>query len=421
MSRWRVEGGAARRGEAWTDLGGRVMRVPLGGGAHGRLVRAHELMHARVSPITAAAFERWDDLDARSVECAEEFRVNHLLDRLGFEVRELRDGSERLTGERLAAAGEWAELLRFAAAVAGTRGLTDLATGVRRVDPEWARACRALGRDLARVVRRVPTASLASTTPGDDGHPGGFVGHTRAIAELIEARVRRERDGPRGARPHGARPAATGAFAPLLLDDTVCLERRVRGGVRPRRVPAPSGRRVVRAARLVTDPARRAFEQPARTGGGVVVVDQSGSMSITPEELTALVTRAPGALVVGYSHAPGSSGVPNAWILAQGGRSATRIPSGNVGNGVDGPVLRFALSRRRPGEPLIWISDGQVTDSGDHADPDLAAACARLVVRYGIVMVPSVREAIDRLGARRTLRHGGVALGRVAAALSAAR
>jgi hypothetical protein len=413
---WQVDRGAARRGEAWTDLVGRVMRVPFDDSAHSRLIRAHELMHARVSPAPPGAFDAFDDVETRSVECAEEFRVNQLLGRLGFDLGELRDGSERLTGQRLVTEGEWGELIRFSAAVSGTRALTDLATGARRVDREWAQACRSIERDLIRLVRRVPTRDLASTRLAGE-LPEGFAVHTRGLAVLIDSRVQGARRAP--ARPRrGGRPAATGAFAPLLFDETVALDRRVRGGVRPRRVPAASGRRVVRAARLVTDPARRAFERPARGGGGVVVVDQSGSMSLSADELASLVARAPGALVIGYSHAPGSTGIPNAWILSDRERTASSVRAGNVGNGVDGPALRFALSKRRHHEPVLWICDGQVTDSGDHADATLAAECARLVVANRIQMVPSVADAIARLSSRTPLAPGVSALGRVAAALA---
>jgi hypothetical protein len=286
------------------------------------------------------------------------------------------------------------------------------------VDPDWARACRSLERDLLGAVRRVPTWSLASTTIGADGLPEGFAVHTSALARLLRARVEAGAATPTHRRRRGARPAPSGAFAPLVLDASVVLDRRLRGGVRPGRRFASSGRRVLRADRLVTDPARRAFERPAKRRGGIVVVDQSGSMSLSNDELEALVARAPGALVVGYSHAPGSTGVPNAWILACGGRAATRLRAGNVGNGVDGPVLRFALSRRRGREPLIWICDGQVTDSGDHADQQLAMECARLVARHGIVMVASVREAIEAIGRRAALSGRAVALGRVAVAIS---
>jgi hypothetical protein len=397
------------------------MRVPFDAGEHGRLVRAHELMHARVSPLVADAFDRWP-LPARSVECAEEFRVNFLLGRLGFDLAELRDGSERLTGVRLAEAGDWDETLWFTAAVSGTRALRDVVAGVRRVDTGWANACRALERALLAGARLAPTASLASTQPGVDGLALGYAEHTRAFAELISRHIDR---GPSGAsRPRRAarreRPIATGRFAPLELDRSVELDRRVVGAVATRRAPSASGRRVVRPERLVTDPARRLFERTSRRTGGIVVVDQSGSMALSSGDLERLLAAAPGAFVLGYSHAPGSAGVPNAWVLAQRGRAASTVRSGNVGNGVDGPALRFALARRRGGEGMVWVCDGQVTDSGDHADGALAAECARLVVRHGISMVATVDEAVELLGSRRLARRGTPRpLGRVGAAVTA--
>jgi hypothetical protein len=419
--RWRVERGAPRRGEAWTDLVACAMRVPFDAGEHGRLVRAHELRHARVSPLAPDAFDRWA-LPARSVECAEEFRVNYLLGRVGFDLAELRDGSERLTGARLAQAGEWDETIWFAAAVSGTRALRDVVAGVRRVDAGWANACRALERELLARASPASTASLASTELGADGLPCGYAEYTRAFAELICAHVAR---GPKGSgRARRAarrdRPAATGTFAPLVLDHAVVLDRCVEGAVAVRSVPCATGRSVVRPARLVTDPARRLFRRTSRGSGGIVVVDQSGSMALTSEDLSRLLAAAPGAFVLGYSHAPGSSGVPNAWVLAQRGRAASSVRSGNVGNGVDGPALRYALGRRRGGEGVVWICDGQVTDSGDHADVALAAECGRLVGRHGIRMVATVDEAIALLGKGRLPVAGTRLLGRVGAAVTAA-
>jgi hypothetical protein len=108
--------------------------------------------------------------------------------------------------------------------------------------------------------------------------------------------------------------------------------------------------------------------------------------------------------------------VPNAWVLADRGRAASEPRAGNVGNGVDAPALRHALGRRRAGEPMVWVCDGQVTDAGDHADPALAAECAALATRYGIVMVASVPEALDAL--RHPARRARL-LGRVAVAVTA--
>ena len=414
---WQVEAGPAIRGEAWTDVLGHAMRVPFGSGDHGRLVRAHELMHARVSPAVGGALGAWPDLGTRSVECAEEFRVNHLLERLGFDLADLRDGSERLSGTRLAEGGEWGEAVRFSAALAGTKAARDLLSGMRRVNPSWAAACRDLERELVRHARSIPTSRLAATTASDGGLPDGFATHTRRFAELIEDRAGR----PVGAvdpssRRARARLPSSGEFAPLLLDARIVIDRAIPGSSCTRRAPAAAGGRIVHPGRLATDPGRRIFDRPAHRAGGVVVVDQSGSMALDRADLEELLAAAPGAFVLGYSHAPGSTGVANAWILADRGRAASVVRSGNVGNGVDGPALRFALSRRRGREPFLWVCDGQVTDSNDHADGELAAQCARLVRTHRITMVATVAEALAVLrGPRRAPRSA--ALGRVAAAM----
>jgi hypothetical protein len=418
---WEIERGEARRGEAWTDLRRCVMRVPFGGGEHGRLVRAHELMHARVSPVGADPFAAWPDLDPRAVECAEEFRVNQLLARAGFDTVALRDGSEKLSGLRMAEAGECAELLCFAAAIGGTAAFRDLVSGVRRVDAAMADACRALERSLRATLRSVPTGSLASTDPELIGLPRGFAVHTRQLAMLVADAVARggtPRTSTRSRR--GARPSPTGRFAPLVLDRSIVLDRYVRGGRAPRRTASSHGRRVVRPERLATDPARRAFDARLRRGGGVVVVDQSGSMSLAPDDLEGLLLAAPGAFVLGYSHEPGSVGVPNAWVLAERGRAARSVRPGNVGNGVDGPALRLAIAHRRPGEPLVWVCDGQVTDSGDHAALGLARDCAELALRHRIQMVGTLEGALLVLSNRSHALDSGqrLLLGRVAASVT---
>jgi hypothetical protein len=372
-------------------------------------------MHARVSPVAAGALGVWPGLPARSVECAEEFRVNHLLGRVGFDLADLRDGSERLSGARLVEAGEWSEAVRFTAAVAGTRAARDLLAGMRRLEPAWAAACREL--ELVRQARRIPTHRMAGTTPTDGGLPDGFAIHTRGFAELIERRIGRPAGtgGTPPRHPRGRLPA-TGRFAPLLLDAGIVLDAPVRGALCTRRAPAAAGGRIVRPGRLLTDPGRRIFDRPARGAGGVVLVDQSGSMALDRGDLEMLLAAAPGAFVLGYSHAPGSVGVPNAWILADRGRAASVMRAGNVGNGVDGPAIRFALSRRRGREPFLWVCDGQVTDSSDHADSSLAAQCAHLVRTHRITMVATVDEALVVLrGSLRAPR--AVALGRVAAAM----
>jgi hypothetical protein len=154
-------------------------------------------------------------------------------------------------------------------------------------------------------------------------------------------------------------------------------------------------------SRLLTDPQQRAFTRPAFRHGGIVVIDQSGSMDIDQSDLVALLRRAPNALVVGYSHRPGDSGATaNAWVLASRGVVATTCPSGNVGNGVDGPILRWAIGERRGREPVVWVTDGQVTDSHDHPDDALSEECAQLVFDHRIRMVRELTEVSRAFSSR---------------------
>jgi hypothetical protein len=156
-------------------------------------------------------------------------------------------------------------------------------------------------------------------------------------------------------------------------------------------------------SRLLTDHHKRAFATRTTVHGGIVIIDQSGSMDIDAHALSTLLQRAPDALVVGYSHRPGDIGAtPNVWILADRGSVARTVPSGNIGNGVDGEVLEWALRRRHGTEHIVWITDGQVTDSHDHPDDRLSVHCAVLVRRHRIRLVKELSGAATALSAGRT-------------------
>ena len=420
---WRVERGAAARGRASCDLVARVLEVPFGADATSRVVRAHELLHARVSPHPRHLADALVEVDARALECAEELRVNELLARLGHDVARLVDGSERAGGERVAASGDWAEAVCFAVAVAGTGAERPFLTGVRRIRPEWVAGLRATVRAARARVGGLSSERLGATALDEVGRPRGFVEATLEVARLLtRASGARAPLGPdevrryRRALADGRRRPPSGRFAELALVDARALARDPVPALRRVR-PSVTGVDLRYPSRLATDPLRRAFVRPVRAVGGVVLVDQSGSMAIDVEELAGLVRRSPGALVLGYSHRPGDHGVtPNAWVLVAGGRVATSIPSGNVGNGVDGPALRLALAERRRGEPVVWVTDGQVTDSNDHPDEALALECARLVERRGVILARTLAEARAALrGASRQSAAERRAFGRVGA------
>ncbi len=383
-----------------------------------RVVRAHELVHIRVSPYLREHTLRDGEVTERALECAEEFRVNLILARLGFDVTLLCDGSERPGGKRLANDGAWGEIVSFFLAVLGTGAEKEFLRGVRSVQPNWVAGLRSLKKKVNALVGDLDTLTLGDTTLDEAGRPLGYSTITVPIARLISRSVAAaapdDSDALRVFRRSlepGSRRAPSGAFAPLIFDESMLYVVRPRRSGYRRGRPTNSGTAMRYPSRLLTDPLQRAFVRKTPGAGGVIVIDQSGSMDVTVEELEDLLSNAPDALIVGYSHLPGDSGTTaNAWILAKSGRVALQARAGNVGNGVDGPVLQWAVRQRHHGGPVIWVTDGQVTDSHDQPCHTLSLQCALLVQRHRIRMVRNVNEVAGALRGRKVARG---AFGRV--------
>lgn len=405
---WTVREGSTARGSASCNLAERVLEVPLASSAQARVVRAHELMHARVSPMVDHLLKSIDEVTPRALECAEELRVNTLLARLNFEVALLRDGTEKIGGRRVAEAGEWGEAICFMMAVLGTGAEREYMAGVRQGKPAWMPAMRAVRKRALDLLARQSTTILGATRLDGDGLPSGYATSTlevaRMLTRVLDVRMPSTTEELRAFRRSlegGGRRPATGHFAPLVFDASLAYRSPPPVGNVRRTRAVTTGTTLRYPSRLLTDDHRRAFAQRQRTRGGVVVIDQSGSMDLDPEVLEGLLRRAPNALVVGYSHRPGDRGsTANAWLLCDRGTIAGAFPSGNVGNGVDGPALRWALTQRQGNEPVVWITDGQVTDSHDHPDAALTLECANLVRQHRIRLVRDLTDASKALRSR---------------------
>ena len=110
---WEVHGCSTMRGEASCNLGEQVLEVPLESTELARVIRAHELMHAQVSPHAEHLRKALDEVSPRALECAEELRVNTLLGRLGFDISLMKDGTEKPGGRRVPEAEMWPEAICF--------------------------------------------------------------------------------------------------------------------------------------------------------------------------------------------------------------------------------------------------------------------------------------------------------------------
>ena len=136
---------------------------------------------------------------------------------------------------------------------------------------------------------------------------------------------------------------------------------------------------------------RAVWSSPARKVGGAVLIDCSGSMSLSHEQLETILEKCPAAVVAAYA---GSHDEGNIHVIAQGGRRAEnddiRCQHYDQGNVIDGPALKW-LSRQTG--PRVWISDGCVVGAGHSQAADLYMECNMLAQMSKIARVETVEEA----------------------------
>ena len=407
---WTVQEGTPTRGDAWTNFSKHEMKVPMGDDEISRVVRAHEMVHAKVSPkMVTADYATSQGVDLQQLTVAEEFRVNMLAKEAGFDMDLLRDGSEVLSGEIAGKNMDWNSAVRGVTTGAGTKAANDFIRGVKKHNPEMAASLTQVHNELKKMWRKdikSGRASVASTQLDYEGAmPRGFHKYTRKYAQYIASIMQNEDDNDDTKDPSDIIPnkedvkrsSKTGQFA-RVIEKKLPKPNKVDGRIGRKRTATDIGRNPRRISRLLTDPEKRIFDKRTRGKGGVVLIDQSGSMDLNDRDIWNIIEHAPGCVIIGYSHSAGSHETPNVWVIADRGAVADGVPKGNGGNGVDGPAIRFAAKRLRTGEPFIWVCDGVVTDAKhDQMYANLTIECAKLVKQHSIHMVYDVDDAVQAL------------------------
>ena len=407
---WDIIRCSTSRGNPKTCITDRTIAVPFDADELARVVRAHELMHVRVSPPDLGPWLRRKRASFDSLIVAEETRVNYLLGKKGFKPTEyLLDPSDYTSSREHAKRGDLAGLIRATVATWGTAGASHNLRGVQDAvskdgaSPDLYEAVSNLNETLDGIYQKHgKIASSDKKVNKSRVLTQGFT-LTEHIAQMLDKMISIASETSKIPTFNRADNAGIQdykrSFAPLVFGKT-SLSKMHNGNMGKAKLASPTGRNPRRIHRLLTDPHKRIFDRTRRVNGSIVLIDQSGSMSIRSSDVLQILNASPGATIASYAHKPGSKDVPNIWILAKDGKMVDKLPQPHGGgNGVDGPALRWAMSaRRRANEPILWVCDGQVTDGQNDGVYSHLTEEARQLARKGkVVMRGQITSAIKYL------------------------
>jgi hypothetical protein len=402
--RWSVTGSPGDLTGA-TDTRKANLLAPLADTPTARMVRNHELAHARITPRTAASSAtKRHKLSMEALQWSEDNRVGKFLDRRDMvdddaltdsecdAVAQACGASDRMIAGALLV-NWWQEPQRYRMIEAFERRGVDPAT-LAAIESRVDAMIEGVKAAAAGRRRRNMEAQRRKVFETQAGFKAWTVPLARAFdfefPEGGEGGDRHDRGEDRATAQRLKTVKATGSWAPV----TDVFRPRLDRAVKPRRAPARrfSDCGVIPSAvhRLPVDGA--VFGAKRRVKGGTVLCDASGSMHYDDSDIERLILEAPGATVAFYS---GSRGRRSGRIVigAERGRAATveavRRALPGQDNLVDGPALRWLA--RQPA-PRFWVSDegvGGLTDFGIGSDSH--AECRAICRAAGIKIIPHVQ------------------------------
>ena len=401
--RWAVEPSPGDLSGA-TDTKKARLFAPISDSPTARMVRNHELAHAKITPAMAAAtMVKRHGVSMEALQWSEDSRISTFLqfnelvgddaltDDESDAVARVCGGSVRgIAGALLVNWDLPAQRSRLESAFmrAGippveVQGISDRVESIRE---HAARASRGIGR---RGRRRPWRATFADRK--------GFNTFTVPLAKMFDAEFPEGGSGDKGEKRGPPDRATERKLAAIRGSKnwgriTDVFRPRLDRAVRPPRSP---GRRFSDTGVIPTDGA--VFTTRRKTKGGTVLCDASGSMHYDDSDIERILQEAPGSTVAFY--AGSNYGTPRGRIVvaADRGRAATvqevRRALPGQENLIDGPALRWLA--RQPA-PRFWISDegvGGVADFGPGGP--CHRECLEICRAANITIVPTI-EALRR-------------------------
>lgn len=380
---WKVRE-AAEHETPHVDLGTYSMAIPIEETREAAWIRLHEMAHARWTPVNAHKTAAAEGLQPLTVNAAEDARIHRKLRDAGFPIgRALTEDEAAKMAEHIASGMlEPLDAARLLMASIGTGDEPGIAAAIGEM--EGGPSIVEITRDVWRQAFGKRRPAFPKTIEAGKALEDWFL--KPPDPEILEAM-----EDPLGKLPQ----YDTGRRAP---GETVWGTMTIETPPRPLALPARIRRRVRRALpegsfprnwhRLPVDGA--VFSRKAkRVPGGSVLIDQSGSMSLSPADVLAIVSAAPAAIVATYA---GDARTGVLRVLAMNGK---RVNDADVhltqsGNTVDGPALEWIA--RFPG-PRFWVSDGLAYGVAGDAVRD----AAKIAMRHSIRRVDTCADLVEAM------------------------
>ena len=431
-----------------TDNLNRQMYVPMDrecdycGINHGRMIRRHELGHAKWSPKTMGKLMRGTRSDA--IEALEEVRVNYLLGaKAKLTVHEYLKCKDEFTNDvlRLVKTGSVADIILYLLAAWSSKGrgsaydkseqfeyvegLFKVAINdesfhpVRRSELEFAvntaqffqrKVCehrwnqwpsykkvQRLAEKLSVILNDFIDKPNADEIMAPEPQPGESAGKGEDEGDEVETqgyldgnselerRMRTELQHDmmyRTSQGHGT----WGKMHILTPPMSVNLRSRINHGRAYR--PMEYGYNPKYINRYLVD--KKIFKQKQRVKGGTILIDASGSMSFSGQDILEIMMMLPAVNIAMYN---GSWQEGWLHIIAKNGMRVNDTyldDHSGGGNVVDGPALRW-LSEMP--ERRIWVSDMKVFGAGDNSNGyNLLRDCYDICTQNKIINLKDIEE-----------------------------
>jgi len=448
--KWEVVGTINNSPDGSTDNLNRQMTVPLDrectecGINHSRMIRRHELGHAKWSPKTMGKLK--PGVRAEAVHVLEEVRVNHLLYENKLALSEPSKCLDVIQQETMKLVYESGIAEIILMGLASKWKVPDIDTNRRyasyKYNDEWVvmSACFNMIRNDDTVTdyrkqqiiyaERIIARFFQSITNHGYGQTISYR-KVQKYAEPLSAILDMFRDAPTQDEVYKPKPKSHTApgidesegnaeesnelgggsleqrtrddLAELLYRSTqgegrwgemfthqpplsVNLQSRLKNGRSYR--PADFGYNPKYINRYCID--KKIFKQKMTALGGTILIDASGSMSFNGEDILEVMQQLPAVTIAMYN---GTGDTGDLRIIAKNGKRVTEKYLDNhsgYGNVVDGPALEWLGTQpaRR-----IWVSDMHVFGAhGDTAGFNLMADVNKIVRKYNIINLKNIEE-----------------------------